>query len=619
MKYLLIVLLLFPLAHFAQDSTVFHIDSLTTEGVLLNKGWKWHEGDNPEFAKADFDDSSWESIDPTRTIHLLPQISKEPIGWFRIKLHVDSSLLNKILAFYVYQSIASEIYLDGKLLKQFGVVSSNKEEIKAIQPINERVGLQFNKSEQLLAVRFSIQPNLNYTRLNLPAFELRINDVSGTGQYVHNNDRLPLLHAISVGIFIVLTIIHFGFFLFHKKQKANLFFALATLSGAIGHSLHIIETLSHDVSFRIIYTDIGVGLFYSVLYNLFLLTAIYHLFSHPRKTYFWFLAVYWLASFLSSFTEYDITRLWIFHLPFLLVMIESLRVAFIAYRQKIKDVGIIVVGIVSFLVSRIAFSLLLKGLISNRNIGFGDSFLLGDALFHIGVFGMPLALSVYFFRSFAFTSRDLKNRLEQIEQLSNEKLRIAADMHDDIGSDLSALNLKAEMIRQKVKAGKQTLPELDNLVDSTRDIAKKVREVIWTINVRHDSLSSIINYFDTYADDFFEPTNIIVRTSLPPDIPQTDINGESRKVLLMCFKEALNNVVKHAKANELKITFTTDDSLFSISIEDNGVGFDPVLLSGGNDDGNGLLNMQERMAGIGGQCCIKTSPLGTLVVFSLPI
>ncbi len=618
MKYLLIVLLLFPLALFAQASTVFHIDSLTTEGILLDKGWKWHEGDNLDWAKMDFDDSAWESIDPTRTIQDLPQIRKNPIGWFRLKIHVDSSLLNKLLAFYVYQFIASEIYLDGKLLKQFGVVSSNKTEIKAIQPLNERIGLQFNKSEQLLAVRFSIQPNLNYTRFRLPAFELRINDVGGTGQYVHGIDKHPILHAISIGIFIVLTIIHFGFFLFHKKQKANLFFALATLSGAIGHSLYIIETSSHDVSFRI-YVDIGVALFYSVLYNLFLLTAIYHLFSHPRKTYFWFLAMYWLTSFLSSFTEYDITQLWGFHLPFLLVMIESLRVAFIAYRQKIKDVGIIVVGIVSFLGSSIASSLLRKGLISNRNIGFGDSFILGDALFHTSVYGMPLALSVYFFRSFAFTSRDLKNRLEQIEQLSNEKLRIAADMHDDIGSDLSALNLKAEMIRQKVNAGKKPIPEIDNLVDTTRDIAKKVREVIWTINVRHDSLSSIIHYFDTYADDFFEPTNIIVRTSLPLDIPQTDINGESRKVLLMCFKEALNNVVKHAKANELKITFTTDDSLFSISIQDNGVGFDPALLSGGNDDGNGLLNMQERMAGIGGQCCIKTSPQGTLVVFSLPI
>lgn len=186
-------------------------------------------------------------------------------------------------------------------------------------------------------------------------------------------------------------------------------------------------------------------------------------------------------------------------------------------------------------------------------------------------------------------------------------------------SGRSALNLKMETIRQKVKAGIQPTLEIDNLVDFSRDIAKKVREVIWTINMRHDSLSSIIHYFDVYVDDFFEQTDINVRISLPSNIPITDIQGENRKVLLMCFKESLNNVLKHAKANELKITFTTNNSLFSISIQDNGVGFDPILLRGSTTDGNGLMNMQERMTGIGGQCRIETSPRGTLVVLSLPI
>ncbi|MCU0339045.1 MAG: hypothetical protein MUE30_04115 [Spirosomaceae bacterium] len=51
---------------FAQKTAVFKIDSLPTQGILLDKGWKWHGGDNPEFAKPDFDDSAWEGIDPTK-------------------------------------------------------------------------------------------------------------------------------------------------------------------------------------------------------------------------------------------------------------------------------------------------------------------------------------------------------------------------------------------------------------------------------------------------------------------------------------------------------------------------------------------------------------------------
>ena len=68
---------------FAQQSAVFKIDSLPNQGILLDKGWKFHAGDNPDWAKADFDDDNWEDIDPSKPLHDLPQINKESIGWFR--------------------------------------------------------------------------------------------------------------------------------------------------------------------------------------------------------------------------------------------------------------------------------------------------------------------------------------------------------------------------------------------------------------------------------------------------------------------------------------------------------------------------------------------------------
>jgi hypothetical protein len=82
---------------FSQEA-IFRIDSIPQAGVLLNKGWKWHAGDNPDFAKSDFDDSKWESIDPDKDIDKLPQIKKAKIGWFRIHLNIDSSLKNTILS-----------------------------------------------------------------------------------------------------------------------------------------------------------------------------------------------------------------------------------------------------------------------------------------------------------------------------------------------------------------------------------------------------------------------------------------------------------------------------------------------------------------------------------------
>jgi signal transduction histidine kinase/ligand-binding sensor domain-containing protein len=215
--------------------------------------------------------------------------------------------------------------------------------------------------------------------------------------------------------------------------------------------------------------------------------------------------------------------------------------------------------------------------------------------------------------------RIVQLQLEKEIALNDERQRIAADMHDDIGSDLSALNLKAEMIRHKAKAGLSLDNDITSLVDFTRNIAKKVREVIWTVNARHDSLSSIINYFDHYADEFFDPTPTIVRTSLPPDIPKITINGEARKILLMCFKESLNNLHKHAQATEVKLNFAIDNQYFTLTVADNGKGFDPSVLTQPNADSNGLVHLPKRMKSIGGDCQIMTSPKGTTLRFSLPL
>lgn len=86
------------------QNKVFSIDSIPQTDILLNKGWKFHAGDNPDFAKPDFDDTQWESIDPSQSILDLPQIQKADIGWFRFHINIDSSLMNSEgLALMVWQ------------------------------------------------------------------------------------------------------------------------------------------------------------------------------------------------------------------------------------------------------------------------------------------------------------------------------------------------------------------------------------------------------------------------------------------------------------------------------------------------------------------------------------
>ena len=165
MKQLIIFLLFFSTSTFAQKSEAFLIDSISTEGVLLNKGWKFHTGDNPDFAKAEFDDSAWESIDPTKDIFDLPQISKNgQIGWFRLKLSINELLLKKQISLVIQQTGASEIYLNGLKIVTSGII--NTHEIIAKDPLWKPFSINLHdEKQQVIAVKFALQSNILYTTI----------------------------------------------------------------------------------------------------------------------------------------------------------------------------------------------------------------------------------------------------------------------------------------------------------------------------------------------------------------------------------------------------------------------------------------------------------------------
>lgn len=151
---------------FAQKSNIFHIDSLPKQGILLDKGWKWHAGDNPDFAKADFDDSAWESIDPTQDVMDLPQIQDGKIGWMRIKIKIDSSLIPEPFGLTIIQVLASEIYVDGRLIERFGELNSTqiRGNYTGYPTISSPINLPKTNTDLVIAVRFAFQKSLPYNR-----------------------------------------------------------------------------------------------------------------------------------------------------------------------------------------------------------------------------------------------------------------------------------------------------------------------------------------------------------------------------------------------------------------------------------------------------------------------
>ena len=621
MKNLTLVLCFLPIALLAQKNNVFTIHSIPSGGVSLNKNWTWHAGDDSEWANPDFADSLWENMNINQSYLENPKIRNAEICWFRLHIQADSAIFNKSFISDLDVMGAAEVYLNGKLMQKVGIVSKDPKIEQTYMTFADAFSnISFDKKENLIAVRFSFSkgniyfPLFIWTRTNPFGLEIHNVEECTRRQLRATIDRLFTLIPM-MGFFLSLAFTHFAFFYFSSFQKANLWFGVTMATYAV-----FLYTFYYDNDRISISTLTVVRLIRQITltsYHVLLVLAIHNYLKQPLTKGFWLTLVVALFGFAFLFFGFDwtptlITTQYIFaftHFYYLIILRKSIK-------EGNKD-GLMIyyTGLICCLCLTIVPTLMVLNVLGIRHEWFG---LLRNTCLYITNFSVTLGTSLTLGRDFARTNTSLQLKSKEVQQLSSEKLRIAADMHDDIGSDLSALNLKAEMIRQKVKAGKQPVLELDNLVDFTRDIAKKVREVIWTVNARNDSLLSIIHYFDTYAEDFFELTNIAVHTSLPNIIPDVIVNGDSRKILLTSFKESLHNVYKHAKASELRIAFNIDHKTLSISIQDNGVGFDPSVLTTSNGHKNGLRNLQERMASIGGQCVIKTSPQGTFVILSLP-
>jgi signal transduction histidine kinase len=190
--------------------------------------------------------------------------------------------------------------------------------------------------------------------------------------------------------------------------------------------------------------------------------------------------------------------------------------------------------------------------------------------------------------------KEFEKQMAVLAAQQEERNRISADMHDELGSGVTAIRLMSELVKAKMK--NNTLPEIDKISSSANDLIGKMNTIIWTMKSSNDSIDNLVAYTRAYALEYFENTGINCHFHYPDSIPVLEMNGEKRRNIFLCVKEALNNIVKHAKATEVWINFDIDKQL-AITIKDNGVGINLDKL---REFGNGLHNMKKRMENIEG-------------------
>lgn len=192
-----------------------------------------------------------------------------------------------------------------------------------------------------------------------------------------------------------------------------------------------------------------------------------------------------------------------------------------------------------------------------------------------------------------------------------ERERISADMHDELGSGMTAIRLMSEIARNKMK--ENTPVEIEKISHSANDVLNKMNAIIWSMNSGNDSLDNLISYIRSYALEYFENTPVECKVITPDTIPHIELAGDKRRNVFLSVKESLNNVLKHSKGSHVQIRIETGDQLY-IRIQDNGAGIDMQNL---RQFGNGLKNIAKRMESIGGSFDIRNEN-GTVTELRLP-
>jgi signal transduction histidine kinase len=229
------------------------------------------------------------------------------------------------------------------------------------------------------------------------------------------------------------------------------------------------------------------------------------------------------------------------------------------------------------------------------------------------------------------THRRLRFQVERIEwqqAIANERSRIARDIHDDLGATLTRITMISENVRSGAHGPQEAEADFKQIYDITRELTRAMDEIVWAVNPKHDTLESLVNYIQKFAQDFLNTAKIRCRLDMPLQIPAWPLTAEKRHNLFLAFKEALNNVVKHASASQVLISLVLIKAeAFKLSVEDDGCGFsfdsNANKLHAGSprySSGNGLENMTRRLAQIGGSFDVtSTQTKGTKVIFTVAL
>ncbi|MBA3513270.1 MAG: hypothetical protein H0T77_02710 [Pyrinomonadaceae bacterium] len=206
-------------------------------------------------------------------------------------------------------------------------------------------------------------------------------------------------------------------------------------------------------------------------------------------------------------------------------------------------------------------------------------------------------------------------RVARILELANVRTRIASDLHDDIGANLTKISILSEVARQKLGNGngEQDSP-LASIARISRESVASMSDIVWAINPQRDNLHDVVRRMRLHAEETCMPNEIELEFEAPED-RDLKLGIDTRRCLYLVFKEAINNAARHSGCWRIRVALSLEKEWLWLEIADNGLGLDVAEES----DGNGILSMRRRAESLGGEFEIESiTGNGTAVRLRLP-
>lgn len=210
-----------------------------------------------------------------------------------------------------------------------------------------------------------------------------------------------------------------------------------------------------------------------------------------------------------------------------------------------------------------------------------------------------------------------RQRLARLLELERVRTRIATDLHDDIGANLSLIAMLSEVARGQLSRDDSRLKEwLSSIATTSRDTVDSMSDIVWAVNPKRDHLRDLTRRMRRFADDIFAARNIEFQFHAPEIDRDIRLGADVRREVFLIFKETINNSVRHSGCTRAAVGLQIIDRSLVLSVTDNGRGVDASR----TDDGTGLGSMRQRAEKLGGSFQIDSANGdGTRVMLRIPL